>query len=70
MTTIEVHYKADIEDDELEPLRMEHFYFPGGLWLMGTVLSVLGFLAEIVTHRPRKSKSDVPVEEPGVTQFT
>ena len=67
---IEIGFDAVEEDDDPEPLRMEHFYFPGGLWLMGILLSVLGFLAEIVTHRPRKSKSDVPVEEPGVTQFT
>ena len=53
-----------------EPLRMEHFYFPFGLWFAGTMISLLCFLAEIITQRLTRSKN-VPiltVEEPEVTQ--
>ena len=59
--------------NKLEPLRMEHFYFPLGLWLVGILLSVFSFLAEIIIHRLGKSKTDIPntrLEEPGVTQST
>ena len=73
MTVIEVGFKAEEEDDQPEPLRMEHFYFPLGLWLVGILLSVLCLLAELIIHRLRKSKTDIPkarLEEPGVTQST
>ena len=73
MTVIEVDFKAKKEDSDPEPLRMEHFYFPLGLWLVGIVLSVFSFLAEIIIHRLGKSKTDIPkarLEEPGVTQST
>ena len=49
-------------DDKTEPLRMEHFYFPLGLWFVGLLISLISFIAEIVIHRIRKSKSDVPLE--------
>ena len=71
MTVIEVHFKAEEEDDEPEPLRMEHFYFPLGMWVVGILLSVLCFIAELIIHRLRKSKTDVArarLEEPSVTQ--
>ena len=73
MTVIEVGFIAEKEDDEPEPLRMEHFYFPLGLWVVGILLSVLCLLAELIIHRLRKSKTDIPkarLEEPGVTQST
>ena len=73
MILIEVPFKAEEEDAEPKPLRMEHFYFPLGLWLVGILLSVFSFLAEIIIHRLRKSKTDIPntrLEEPGVTQST
>ena len=73
MTIAEVPFKAEEEDDQPEPLRMEHFYFPLGLWLVGILLSVLCLLAELIIHRLRKSKTDIPkarLEEPGVTQST
>ena len=73
MTNTEVLFNAKEEDGEPEPLRMEHFYFPLGLWLVGILLSVLCFIAELIIHRLRKSKTDVPkarLEEPGVTQST
>ena len=39
------------EEEPLEPLRMEHFYFPLLLWTVGLVLSTLAFIAEIVIKR-------------------
>ena len=57
MTVIEVGFKEEEEDDEPEPLRMEHFYFPLGLWLAGVLISVIFLLAEIIINRRRKSQS-------------
>ena len=71
MTVIEVGFKEEKEDDDPEPLRMEHFYFPLGLWLGGLILSAIFLLAEIIIHRRRKSKKDVAIakmEEPSLTQ--
>ena len=48
LTVIEVHFNEEKEDDEPEPLRLEHFYFPLGLWLAGLVVSVIFLLAEII----------------------
>ena len=73
LTVIEVGFKEEEEDDGNEPLRMEHFYFPLGLWLGGLILSAIFLLTEIIIHRRRKSKTDVamlPLEEPSVTQST
>ena len=67
--TVEVPFKEEPENDEPERLRMEHIYFPLGLWLVGVVLSAVFFLAEI--HGIRKSKTNVPMAtqvEPRVTQ--
>ena len=44
----EVPFKVEAPDDEPEPLRLEHFYFPIGLWLAGVVVSVICLLAEII----------------------
>ena len=42
MRTInEADYKEEEEDAEPEPLRMEHFYFRLGMWLVGLILSVI-----------------------------
>ena len=71
LTVIEVGFKVEKEDDDPEPLRMEHFYFPLGLWLGGLILSAIFLLTEIILHRRRKSQTDVamlPLEEPSVTQ--
>ena len=73
MTVIEVGFKEEKEDDDPEPLRMEHFYFPLGLWLGGLILSAIFLLTEIIIHRRRKSKTDVAtakLEESTVTQST
>ena len=39
------------KDESLEPLRLEHFYFPLLLWVGGTVLSLLSLMAEIFIKR-------------------
>ena len=73
LTIIEVGYTEEQPDDDPMPLKREHFYFPLGLWLVGILLSVFSFLAEIIIHRLGKSKTDIPntrLEEPGVTQST
>ena len=64
MGAIEVLFKEEPEDDEPEPLRIEHFYFPLGLWLVGVVLSAVFFLTEIIINR--KSKKNVPMLTPEV----
>ena len=71
LTVIEVGFKEEKEDDGNEPLRMEHFYFPLGLWLVGLILSAIFLLTEIILHRRGKSQTDVArarLEEPSVTQ--
>ena len=73
MVNIEIPFIAKEPVGEPEPLRMDHFYFPLGLWVVGILLSVLCLLAELIIHRLRKSKTDIPkarLEEPGVTQST
>ena len=71
LTVNVVRFKEEKEDDDPEPLRMEHFYFPLGLWLGGLLLSAIFLLTEIIIHRRRKSKTDIamlPLEEPSVSQ--
>ena len=70
LTVIEVGFKEEEEDDDPEPLRIEHFYFPLGALLIGLLLSVFCFIVEIIFHCLRRSKTDVPLEEPGVAQST
>ena len=36
---------------------MEHFYLPLGMWMVGILISLLCFIAEIIKHR----KTDVPM---------
>ena len=40
-----------IPRDKPEPLAMEHFHFPLGLWLAGIILSAIFLLAEIIIKR-------------------
>ena len=61
---MEVPFKAEEENAEPEALKMEHFYFPLGLWLVGILLSVFCLLTEIIIQRLGKSKN------PDVTQST
>ena len=68
---IEVPFKEEPEDDKPEPLRMEHFHLPLGLWFVGTLISLLCFIAELILHRNRKTKVPMArLEEPRVTQIT
>ena len=70
MIVNEVLFEVE-EEDEDPKLRMEHFYFPRGALLIGSLLSVFCLLAEIIFHYLRKSKTEVPLavlEEPGVAQ--
>ena len=62
----EVGFKQEPEDDEPEPLKMEHIHLPVGLWCVGTLISLLCLIAEIIIHR----KTDVTIarlesENPG-----
>ena len=73
LTVNVVRFKEEKEDDDPEPLRMEHFYFPLGLLLGGLILSSIFLLIEIIIHRLRKPKTDTlkaRLEEPDVTQST
>ena len=56
MTITEVGFEAKPQDDKPEPLKMEHFYFPLGIWMVGTLISMLCFLAEIIKHRKSKTE--------------
>ena len=70
-TIIDVHFNEAKKDDGAEPLRMEHFYFPLGLWLAGILLSTFLLLAEIIIHRRRKpptAVANLTPEDPRVTQ--
>ena len=42
---------VEIETDEPEPLQMEHFHLPLGMWMVGILTSLLFFIAEIIKHR-------------------
>ena len=64
LTASEVLFKVEKEEDGPEPLRMEHFYFPLGLWLTGLLLSAFFLLAEIIIHRRRKSQTQVAQSTP------
>ena len=71
MTVIEVGFEEEPEDDKPEALRMEHFHLPLGLWFVGTLISLLCFIAELILHR--NCKTNVPMaclEEPRVTKIT
>ena len=71
LLVLEGFFKVEAEEEEPEPLRLEHFYFPLGLWLVGLLLSSIFLLAEIIIHRRRKSQSEVAMlrlEEPSVTK--
>ena len=48
MSIREEIFEQEEEEEPLEPLRMEHFYFPLLLWTVGLGLSALTFIAEII----------------------
>ena len=47
----EVSFSEKVEESKPEPLGLEHFHFPLGLWILGILLSIFFFLAEIIFHR-------------------
>ena len=56
MTSTDVRFKVEPEDDDPEQLRMEHFHLPLGMWMVGILISLLCFLAEIIKHRKSKTE--------------
>ena len=52
LASTEVLFTEPEPEVETEPLRMEHFYFPLGLWVVGLGLSAICLLAEIIL-KPR-----------------
>ena len=42
---------VEIETDDPEPLKMEHFHLPLGMWMVGILISLFFFIAEIIKHR-------------------
>ena len=73
MVVNEVDFEQEPEDGKPEPLEMEHFHLPLGLWLAGLVVSTIFLLAEMIAHRSKQSKRKVPMgtqEEPGLTKTT
>ena len=59
LTINEVLFKEEEEVDKMEPLLMEHFSLPIGMWFVGIVISLLCFLAEIIHHRKQVSSHPV-----------
>ena len=57
MTINEVDFKEEPEDAKPEPLRMEHFHLPFGLWFVGILISLFCFLAEIIKNWINKKKA-------------
>ena len=50
LTVIEKKFIEEPEYDEPEPLRMEHFHLPLGMWFVGILISLFCFLAEIIKN--------------------
>ena len=44
----EVPFKEEVEEDPLNPLKMEHFILPLTILAVGLILSTLSFIAEII----------------------
>ena len=57
----ETLFEQEEEEEPLEPLRMEHFYFPLLLLTVGLVLSALSFIAEIII-KPRGQGGQTEME--------
>ena len=58
MAVTEANVEEAEGEEEIEALRMEHFYFPIGIWFVGIILSAIFLLVEIIIHRRRKSQTD------------
>ena len=70
MTVIEVGFHQKPKDPGPEPLRMEHFNLPLGIWMVGLLISLFCFLAEIMVNRGRKTKNMATQEDPAVTKLS
>ena len=57
LLVIEVDFKQEPEDDKPEPLRMEHFHLPIGMWFVGILISIFCFLAEVIINWISKRKA-------------
>ena len=64
MLIIEVGFEEEPPDDKPEPLEMEHFYFPLGLWMAGLIVSTVFLLAEIIVNRRKQPARDIPMAPP------
>ena len=51
----EVQFIEGEEENELEVLRMEHFYFPLIILVVGLLLSTIIFIAEIIINRCQRN---------------
>ena len=49
--------RKQINRDKPEPLGMEHFHLPIGMWFVGTLISIFCFLVEIIINWIRKRKA-------------
>ena len=54
---IEVGFDQKPEDPGPEPLQMEHFHLPYGMWFVGILISLFCFLAEIISNWFRKRRA-------------
>ena len=57
LTIAEVGFEEEPEDDKTEPLRMEPFHLPLGMWMVGLLISLFCFLAEIISNWITKRKA-------------
>ena len=55
MLVNEVPFNVEEEEEPLEPLTMEHFLFPLGLFVGGLVLSTISFILEIIIKRLQRN---------------
>ena len=53
---IEVPFNLEEEEVPLEPLTLEHFWFPLVLLVGGLVLSTISFILEIIIKRMSESE--------------
>ena len=65
LTATEVRFKEEGKGNGKgeEPLLMEHFSLPIGLWFVGTLITIICFLAEIYIY-----KKEATQKEPSETQ--
>ena len=57
LTMIEVGFKEEPAELGSEPLQMEHFHLPLGMWFVGILISLFCFIAEIIKNWIKKWKA-------------